>query len=41
MFALAEDAPQTVFLGVRVYAWGLYCFFGAALCLLAVLFHSR
>ena len=41
MFALAEDAPQTVFLGVRVYAWGLYCFFGTVLCLLAVLFHSR
>ncbi|MBR4502208.1 MAG: prolipoprotein diacylglyceryl transferase [Clostridia bacterium] len=41
MFALAEDAPQTVFLGVRVYAWGLYCFFGAVLCLLAVMFHSR
>ena len=41
MFALAEDAPQTMFLGVRVYAWGLYCFFGAVLCLLAVMFHGR
>ena len=41
MFALAEDAPLTVFFGVRVYAWGLYCFFGAALCLLAVAFHCR
>ncbi len=41
MFALFEDAPQTVFLGVRVYSWGLYCFFGASLCLLTVAFHGR
>ncbi len=41
MFALIEDAPQTVFLGVRVYTWGLYCFFGAVLCLLTVFLHSR
>ncbi len=41
MFALIDDASQTVFLGVRVYAWGLYCCFGAALCLLTAAFHGR
>ncbi len=36
-----EDAPSTVFLGVQVYTWGLYCFFGAALCLLFLHFRCR
>ena len=41
MFGWIEDAPQTVFLGARVYTWGLYCFFGAVLCLVTVYFQTR
>ena len=29
------------FLGARVYTWGLYCFFGAVLCLVTVYFQTR
>ena len=36
MFALREDAPKTVFLGIEMYSFGLYVALGLALSLIAL-----